>query len=178
MKTNKPNPSNLHKSSPRFTAARITQLALLTAVALLLYAVESMLPTLVPVPGIKLGLANVVTLIAIRRFGAKEAFLTLLARILLSCFFFGQFLSLLYSLCGGLLCMLVTWGANKLLAGNALPVTSILGAMAHSVAQLCVAYFITSVPGVIVYLPFLMISAILTGLFTGLCAHFTVKNLP
>jgi len=171
------NPKNQKTAKP-FSVRHLTVLALLTATALLLYAVEAMLPTIIPVPGIKLGLANVVTLVTIRRYGARDAFFVLLARILLSCFFFGQLLSLLYSLCGGLLCLLVTWGVNALLAGNYLPVTSILGAMTHNATQLLVAYLVTTVPGVFAYLPFLMISAVITGLFTGLCAHFTIQKLP
>ena len=157
---------------------KLTLLALLVAAALMIYAIESMLPTLVPIPGVKLGLANVVTLITLRRYGARDAFLVLLARILLSCFFFGQLLSLLYSFCGGLLCMLISWLVDRMLQGHFIYLTSIFGAISHNVAQLLVAFFITQTAGIFGYLPFLLISAILTGLFTGLCAHFTLKHLP
>lgn len=156
----------------------LPQLALLTAAALMIYYLESLLPTLIPVPGIKLGLANVVTLVTLKRYGAKDALLVLLSRILLSCFFYGQFLSLLYSLCGGLLCMLTMWLVFMLLRGEYVYLTSIFGAIAHNAAQLLVAFFVTQVPGVFAYLPFLMISAVLTGLFTGLCAHFSLRCLP
>ena len=151
---------------------------MLTASALMIYGIESMLPTLLPIPGIKLGLANVVTLVTLKRYGARDALLVLLARILLSCFLFGQLLSLLYSLCGGLLCMLITWLVNAFLQGQYLYLTSISGAIAHNLGQLAVAFLITKVPGVLAYLPFLIISAILTGLFTGLCAHFSLRHLP
>ena len=157
---------------------KLTTLALLVAAALMIYAIESMLPSLVPIPGVKLGLANVVTLIALKRYGARDAFLVLLARILLSSFFFGQLLSLLYSFCGGLLCMLISWLVNTLLQGRFIYLTSIFGAISHNAAQLLVAFVITQTLGIFGYLPFLMISAILTGLFTGLCAHFTLKYLP
>ena len=157
---------------------RIPALAMLTAAALMIYGIESMLPTLLPIPGIKLGLANVVTLVTLKRYGAKDALLILLARILLSCFLFGQLLSLLYSLCGGLLCMLITWLVNAGLKGQYLYLTSISGAIGHNLGQLAVAFLITKVPGVLAYLPFLIISAILTGLFTGLCAHFSLRHLP
>ncbi len=176
MKQENSNPSDHTKSASR--TQRLAVLALLTAAALMIYAIESLLPTFVPIPGIRLGLANVITLITIKRYGARDALLVLLARIFLSCFFFGQFMSLLYSLCGGLFCMLVTWLICLLLAGNYLWIISIFGAIAHNLAQLAVAFFLTKTPGVLAYLPFLMISAILTGLFTGLCAHFTLKHLP
>lgn len=174
-KTSSANPPAPARES---SVQKLTILALLVAAALMIYAIESMLPTLVPIPGIKLGLANVVTLITLKRYGAKDAFLVLLARILLSSFFFGQLLSLLYSFCGGLLCMLVTWLVNSILQGHFLYLTSIFGALSHNATQLLVAFFITQVAGVFGYLPFLVISAILTGLFTGLCAHFTLKHLP
>ncbi|MCR5461335.1 MAG: Gx transporter family protein [Acetatifactor sp.] len=166
------------KNNDGLSVQRLTALSLLTAAALMIYAMESMLPTLIPVPGIKLGLANVVTLITLKRLGVRDALLVLLARILLSACFFGSLLSLLYSLSGGLFCLLILWLVNRLLAGHYLFLTSITGAIAHNLAQITVAFFLTSVGGVFVYLPFLMISACLTGLFTGLCAHFTLKNLP
>ena len=95
------------KNNGGLSVQRLTALSLLTAAALMIYAIESMLPTLVPVPGIKLGLANVVTLIVLKRCGVRDALLVLLARILLSACFFGSLLSLTYSLCGGLFCLLV-----------------------------------------------------------------------
>ena len=157
---------------------KLTQLGLLTAASLMLYIFESLLPMPFPIPGIKLGLANLVTLIALKRFSKRDTLLMLLCRILLSCFFFSQAIGFLYSLAGGLLCLLVMSSIDLLLRGKALPVTSIFGALSHNLAQLTVAFFMTSVPGVFVYLPFLMISGILTGLFIGLCAHFSLKYLP
>ena len=166
------------KNTGGLSIQRLTVLSLLTAAALMIYAIESMLPTLVPIPGIKLGLANVVTLIVLKRYGARDAFLVLLSRILLSACFFGSLLSLLYSLSGGLFCLLILWLVNRLLAGHFIFLTSIMGAIAHNLAQITVAFLLTSVAGVLVYLPFLIVSACLTGLFTGLCAHFTLKYLP
>ena len=85
---------------------------------------------------------------------------------------------MLYSFFGGLLCLLTIWLVNLLLLGHFLFLTSAAGAIAHNLAQLCVAYFLTKTVGVFAYLPFLMISGILTGLFTGMCAHFTLRHLP
>ena len=90
-------------------------LALFTTLSLAIFAIESAIPPLVPVPGIKLGLANVVTLILLRHFRARDAFLVLISRILLSAFLFGQALSLLYSLAGGLLSLCVMAVAMGLL---------------------------------------------------------------
>jgi len=156
---------------------KIANLALFTTIALAVYAAESTLAPILPVPGMKLGLANIVTLVMIRNFTARDTFLVLIMRIFLSSFFFGQFISLLYSLCGGLLCFAVMLMVNKLLQGHYLFLTSILGGTVHNLGQLLIAFLLTSVSGVLVYLPFLVISGILTGLFTGLCAHFAQKYL-
>ena len=109
------NHNSSFKTSNRFPVRRLTTLALLTAAALMIYGLESLIPPLVPVPGIKLGLANVVTLLALKRYGVRDAFLVLLARILLSAFFFGSLMSMLYSLCGGMLCLLAIWLVDLLL---------------------------------------------------------------
>ena len=156
---------------------RITTLAMFTALALIIFAVESLIPPLLPVPGIKLGLANIITLVLLKNFSAKDASLVLLMRILLSSFFFGQALSLMYSLAGGLFCLAAMYFMNHLLGGRFLFLTSIFGALAHNTGQILTAFLITEVPGILAYLPFLLLSGVITGLFTGLCAHFAHKYL-
>lgn len=156
---------------------RLTTLALFTTLALAVYAIESAIPPLVPIPGIKLGLANIITLVVLNLFSAKDAFRVLTARILLSGLLFGQALSLLYSFAGGIFCFAAMYLINRLLRGHFLFLTSIPGAICHNLGQLLAAYLITQVPGVLTYLPFLLLSGIITGLFTGLCAFFIQKYL-
>jgi len=156
---------------------KLTTLALFTTLALAIYAVEAALPTLVPIPGIKLGLANIITLIVLRYMSAKDAFCVLLARILIAGFLFGQAVSILYSLAGGMLCLLIIFLINKLLQGHCLYLTGIFGALAHQTGQLMVAILLTSSFAPLTYIPFFIISACITGLFTGLCAHFIGKHL-
>ena len=156
---------------------KLTILAMFTTLALIIFTVESAIPPLVPIPGIKLGLANIITLVVLHNYSAKDALLVLIMRILLSSFFFGQAVSLLYSLAGGLLCFLVMTLIHRMLQGHFLYLISMIGAIFHNLGQLAVAYLITEVPGVLVYLPFLLISGLITGLFTGLCAHFIQKYL-
>lgn len=160
-----------------FTLKHLTVLALFTTIALAIYSVETALPTLIPIPGIKLGLANIITLIVLKNYSAKDAFLVLLVRILLATFFFGQAISLLYSLVGGFLCLLVMYLVNKLLHGQFIFITSIFGALAHQMGQLTVACLLTASLAPVSYLPFFIISGTVTGLFTGLCAHFAQKYL-
>lgn len=156
---------------------KLTFLALCTCAALLLYWVESLLPPLAPIPGIKLGLANIVTLILLRGGSGRDAFLVLLTRILLAGLLFGQAVSLLYSLCGGLLCFAAVWVSNRLLRGYYLYLTAVLGAIFHNLGQMAAAWLLTSVPAVLSYLPLFLAGAVLTGLFTGLCASFSSRYL-
>ena len=156
---------------------KLTNLALFTALAMIIFAVESAIPPVIPIPGIKLGLANIITLVLLRSCSAADTLLVLLMRIFLSAFLFGQAMSLLYSLAGGLLCFAAMFLINRLLKGHYIYLTGILGGIFHNLGQLAVAWLITRTPGVLAYLPFLMLSGILTGLFTGLCAHFMQKYL-
>ena len=156
---------------------RLTSLALFTTLSLIIFTLESAIPPLVPIPGIKLGLANIITLILLRNYTAKDALLVLLARTLLSTFFFSQAISLVYSLAGGLLSLGVMALCSRLLQRKYTFLTGISGGLTHNLGQLMAAYLLTSVPGVLVYLPFLMLGGMLTGLFTGLCAHFAQKYL-
>ena len=157
---------------------KLTVLALFTTLSLAIYAVESAIPPLVPIPGFKLGLANIISLILLRNPSAKDAFLVLIARILLSALLFGQALSLLYSLAGGILSLLIMALVTKLLHKKMFFLTGALGGLAHNMGQLVITLIVTSTPGVAAYLPFLVLSGILTGLFTGLCGEYAGRYLP
>jgi len=157
---------------------KLTALSLYAALSLAIYAAESAIPPLIPIPGIRLGLANIITLILLKRFSLREAALVLTVRILLSALLFGQPLSLLYSLAGGILSLLVMYLANRLFKRNYLFLTGAFGGLFHNIGQLLVALAVTATPGVLTYLPFLTLSGILTGLFTGFCALFADQRLP
>ena len=156
---------------------KLTVLALFTTLSLAVYAVESAIPPLVPIPGIKLGLANIITLILLQNASAKDALMVLAAGILLSSLLFGNVLSLLYSLCGGGLSLLAMMLGTRLLHGRLGFLTGALGGLAHNTGQLLIALMVTSTPGITAYFPFLILSGILTGLFTGLCGQFAGRYL-
>ena len=160
---------------------KLTRLAMLTTIALIIFMVEAQIPPPIPIPGIKLGLANIITLLVLHLYNARDAALVLLARVLLSALLFGQAMSLLYSLCGGLLCFAAMALASRLLHRRFPELTSILGGIFHNIGQILAALLITAVPGVLVYLPYLLISGIVTGFFTGLCTRFALgclRRLP
>ena len=150
---------------------KITYMALLTALALIIFVLESYIPVPVPIPGVKLGLANIITLYALWTLRPREAFIILITRIVLGSIFAGQLMSLLYSLGGGLLCFILTLASRRVLSEQQIWISSVIGAIAHNVGQILVAIAVTSTPSVAVYLPLLLISAIVTGCFTGFAAQ-------
>ena len=155
---------------------KITILGLLTAIALTIFMVESQIPSLVPLPGVKLGLANIVTVFTVFALSPKEGILVLSARIFLAAVFAGNFSTIFYSAAGGGLAILATILLRKVLKKNQLWVAGCLGAIAHSIGQMTVAIFLLGTPSIIVYLPVMVIISIITGLFTGLCAQFLVNR--
>ena len=157
---------------------RLVRGALLTAVALTIFMVEAQIPAPVPIPGIKLGLANIVTLYALFVLGPWDALGILLARILLGSLFAGNMMVLLYSLAGGLLCWAISCGLKKIMTLRQIWLCSIFGAIAHNLGQMAVAVAHTRTPGLLVYLPALMLSGVIAGAFTGWAAQFLVQRMP
>ncbi|MBQ7358500.1 MAG: Gx transporter family protein [Lachnospiraceae bacterium] len=157
--------------------SRMTHLALLTAMALILTLVESALPPLAPIPGIKLGLANIITLIALYFMTPADAFVIMLVRILLASLFAGQAMSMMYSFAGGLFCFAAMLLTKKLLSERFIILTSMVGAIFHNVGQILIAYLLTKTTGIFLYFPILLLSGLITGLFTGLCAFYASKPL-
>lgn len=151
-------------------------MALLTAIALTIFMVEAQIPPIVPLPGVKIGLANIVTVFAVFTLGAKEGATVLFVRIFLGAVFAGNFSTIFYSVGGGACAIGVTILLRKVLTGKQLWVAGALGAIAHSIGQMAVAILMTGTPGLIVYLPVMIVSSIITGIFTGLCAQFLVNR--
>ena len=162
---------------PAKGAKRLTRLALLTAIALTIFMAEAQLPPLVPLQGVKLGLANIVTVYAVFALGAGDALLILAGRIFLGAVFSGQMMTILYSAGGGLLAWLVMVVLARLLTPKQIWLCSPVAAIFHNLGQLLVAAGVMKTWVVMAYLPYLVLSGILTGLFTGLCAQFLLNRL-
>ena len=158
------------------SAKRITVTAVLTAVALTIFIIEAQIPPLVPVPGIKLGLANVITLFAIFTLGKRDAFIILILRIILGSVFAGSVVSCIYSLAGGMMCFALMSVCSLFLKDNMIWCVSVIGAIGHNIGQILVAVIITQTIQVMWYLPALMISAVVTGVFTGLVTQQILKH--
>ena len=158
-------------------SGRIARMALLTAIALTIFMAEAQLPNPVPVPGIKLGLANIVTVYAMFALGPRDTLMILLSRILLGSIFSGQMMTFFYSLAGGLACYLVMLALCRVLTKKQIWVCSAVGGICHNMGQLAAAILIARTPALVVYLPWLVLCGMAAGLFTGLCAQFLTARL-
>lgn len=155
---------------------KLTRMALLCAIALTIFMLEAQLPPIVPLPGVKLGLANIVTVFAVFVMGPWEAAGILFGRVFLGSVFGGNFSMFFYAAAGGLCAILVTIGLRKVLRKHQIWVAGCLGAAAHAVGQMAMAVLLTGTPALLIYLPALLFCSILAGLFTGLCAQLLIDR--
>jgi heptaprenyl diphosphate synthase len=155
---------------------KLAVLALLSAIALTIFVIEAQIPPIVPIPGVKLGLANIVTVFAVFAFRGRDGAAVLAVRIFLGAIFAGNFSTIFYSAAGGALAILTTIALKRVLTHKQLWVAGALGAIAHSIGQMAMAVAITATPGLLIYLPIMLICSIITGVFTGLCAQILINR--
>lgn len=156
---------------------RLTVTALITAAALVTFTIEAAIPPLTPIYGIKLGLANVFTLVAVYLLGTKEGLAVMFIRVTLGSLFAGQIMSYAYSLAGGILSFVAILVLKKFIPQKQLWVSSAISAVFHNVGQIIVAIALTQTVQIIYYLPVLIISGLITGCATGFCASLVIKAL-
>lgn len=157
---------------------KMIYIALLVSMSLVLHIFENMIPVPFITPGAKLGLANIITVIALYTLKDGEAFLVLFLRILLSVMFGGSLSRLLYSLSGGVLSYLMMVITKRLFKGNVSIIgVSCVGAVFHNIGQLLASAFIVQTMSVMLYLPVMSIAGIGTGIFVGITGEFAVKHL-
>lgn len=156
---------------------KLVFLSLLASLAIVVYIIESQLPVLVPIPGVKLGLSNMISLATLLIFGPGSALVVLILRILLGSLLTGSVSAMLFSLAGGLLSNLGMILLYKLFKKYiSIWVISIIGSILHNIGQLFVAGIIIQNLKIYYYLPILLISGVITGFFVGLGAHFIEKQ--
>jgi heptaprenyl diphosphate synthase len=157
---------------------KLTVLGVLTAAALILSYAESVFPPIFPaVPGIKVGLPNVVIIFVLYRMGIPSAFSVSLARIAVSALLFGSPISFLYSLSGALLSITVMSLLKKTRAFSYIGV-SVAGGVLHNVGQILAAMLLLQALEVGYYMTVLAVTGTLAGFFVGLCAAYLIHRLP
>ena len=157
-------------------AKKVSVMAMCIALAMILSYVESLIPS-PGIPGVKLGLANIITVYAMFRLGPKDTLAILLSRIFLGSVFAGAVSAMLFSLAGGLLCYLLMLPLRRLLSLRQIWVCGVLGAVAHNLGQTAAAILIYRTFAVAFYLPVLLLSAVVTGTLTGLSAQYVVRSM-
>lgn len=154
---------------------KVAFLGICIAISMVLSYFESLLPSFAALPGIKLGLPNIVSVFMLCKLGAKEAAAVSLIRVLLSSLLFSPW-SIFYSLAGATLSLIGMILLKRI--GHCSAVTvSVAGGILHNVAQIAVACFITSTPQIIYYLPVLLISGTAAGIAVGAVAALMLKRL-
>lgn len=152
------------------SAKEVALMAMMIALALIFSYVETLIPINFGIPGVKLGLANLVIVAVIYLFGGKEALFVSVVRIFLSGFMFGNLASIMYSLAGGLLSLAVMLLLKKTDKLSILAV-SVMGGICHNIGQLVVAILVVENLKLIFYIPVLLISGFVTGLLIGVVSR-------
>lgn len=158
-------------------AKKVAFLGVFTTLALILGWLESLLPVVPFAPGVKIGLANLVSLLVLYRFGWKEAACVNMLRIGLSSVLFGNIALLLYSLAGAIL-SLITMCLLKKTDKFSIVGISVAGAVMHNLGQIIVAAFLMENGVILYYLPILAVSGVIAGVLVGLAGAFLHKHLP
>lgn len=147
-----------------------------TALALIFSYVETLIPIHLGIPGVKLGLANLIIVITLYKMGTKEAYILSIVRVVLAGFIFGNMFSILYSMSGGVLSLSVMTLLKKTDKFSVLGV-SMAGGVFHNVGQLLMAAIVLESLSITYYLPVLLISGVLTGFLIGFIANEMLKRL-
>ena len=155
---------------------RIALLGVLAALAIILSYLESLIPPLVAMPGVKMGLANIAVMYALFKLGFSNAFFISLVRNIAIFLLFGGFIALLYSVAGAALSLCVMCLLKRFSPFTELGV-SVAGGVTHNFAQILVAIFMFSTSSLILYLPILVVSGALAGIVIGICSSIVIKKV-
>lgn len=157
-------------------SGKIAKMGMLVALAMIFSYVEALIPFSIGIPGVKLGLANLVIVVGLYLFSAGEVFVISMLRILLAGLLFGNGATLIYSFAGGILSLAMMAVCQKK-TGLSMVGISVLGGVCHNIGQLCAAIWILANVNIAYYLPVLMISGVLTGFVIGYMANLIVRTV-
>ena len=152
----------------------VARMSVMTALAVLLGYVEGLFPPPVAIPGIKLGLANVIIIMILYTAGAKQAWMVAVMKVSLCALLFGSATSFLYSLCGAVISLAVMSLAKRTKLFSIVGVSS-LGGIFHNMGQLICAYFFIG-KGAILHIPVLCVCGAVCGVLTGIAARIILKR--
>ncbi|MEG0216121.1 MAG: Gx transporter family protein [Hungatella sp.] len=149
---------------------------MLIALAFILSYLEAMIPLPIPIPGVKLGLANLVTMVALYTVGVRGTIVVSLIRIVLTGFTFGNLFSMIYSLSGSIVSLLLMMLCKKSNWFSSIGV-SIAGGIGHNIGQMIIAAFVVQTAGVFYYLPALLVAGVVAGTLIGILGGMVTKRI-
>ena len=158
------------------TAKWVALYGMLISLAFIFSYIEAAIPIPIPVPGVKLGLANLVSIVGLYTVGIKGTIAVSLVRIVLVGFTFGNLSSMIYSLAGGTVSLIFMILLKKTGKFSQVGV-SIMGGIGHNIGQLTAAALITETAGVFYYLPFLMVAGVIAGAVIGLLGALVTARI-
>ena len=156
--------------------SRVAHFGVYTALALIFSYVETLIPINFGIPGVKLGLANLIIVVALYKMSLKEAYILSIVRVVLSGFIFANLFSIIYSLAGGLLSLSVMALLKKTNQFSVIGI-SMAGGVFHNVGQLIMAIIVLESFNIAYYFPVLIISGVVTGLLIGIISNEMLKRL-
>lgn len=169
--------SSPDRSSYAIRTKRLALSAILAALAMILSYIEALIPMPVPIPGIKLGLANLIVIVAIYKLGFKYAFIINCIRIFTAGLLFTGVFGVMYSLAGGILSILIMYGLYRTGLFSMVGI-SMAGGVAHNLGQLVMACFIMSNLALMSYFPILLFAGMISGILIGIVAYLVINKLP
>lgn len=154
---------------------KLTFLSLMIGYSLILYIIESLMPNplIALFPGAKLGLTNIITLISLATLGIKNTFIIVSVRVILSSIFSGPLSYLLFSIGGAYLSLILMYLFINIEGFSVIGI-SIIGAIGHNIGQLVVASMIVQNSFTMSYLPFMLITSLVTGIFVGYASQYCI----
>ena len=155
---------------------KIALLGITATIAIVLSYVEAMIPSFIPIPGVKIGLANIAIMFALYKLGLPHASLISFVRLTTLFLLFGGVIPLLYSVAGAFLSLTVMYILKRFTPFSEVGV-SVAGGVSHNVAQIMVAVFMFSTESLIYYLPVLLLSGTLSGIMIGIVSGILIKKI-
>lgn len=155
---------------------RAAYFGLFTALALIFSYVETWIPFHIGIPGVKLGLANLIIVVALYKLEVRQVYMLAVTRVVLAGLMFGNLFSIIYSLAGGLLSLTVMWTLKRR-DGFSVMGISVAGGVAHNIGQLVIAMLVVESTDLVYYAPVLLIAGLITGLIIGVVSNEMLKRL-
>lgn len=169
---------SMRLSPDPYELKRAVMISMFAAVAVVLGIVESLIPITISIPGAKLGLGNIMVITCLIFFTGKDAWMLIILKTILTSFILGTFSTFIFSFFGATLSFLVMFAMLRLGKNQfSLIGVSVIGGITHNIGQLLAASLVLGTTGIFYYLPVLLITGVVTGIFVGMASRYLISSL-